>query len=361
MEKRLDQNITDQQGEQHLNKKIAVVAYEKAYDNDQLFQLQNPVFDAVKAYYTKRCMGQCEIHAIEYYQDWTQFDEILVFRVDYRVFYKLLHLKCKKIYFAFEPEVVKKEHTAQNIRKLLQIFDLIVTPFTDLVDHKKIFYCTVSEEVDTNYSKVPFSERKLIVNVSGCKTSHNKHELYSERIRFIEYFEKLPQEEMMQLDLYGQGPWEKLHYQCYKGTAKDKIALYHHYKFALALENTRGINGYITEKLLDCLRAGIVPVYAGPGNIDAYVPRRCYIDYFSFASIDELVKYLAEMPEVEYNKYICNIKEFMSDPARIYPWKKEAFQDVLEEIDELEYEPGQTKQWSIYLLYIRLRYWLFHK
>ncbi len=73
-------------------------------------------------------------------------------------------------------------------------------------------------------------------------------------------------------DLYGEG-WERRHPQvdratyadarrAYRGGTSDKLATLGRYRFALAFENAR-FDGYVSEKLFDCLYAGTIPVYLG--------------------------------------------------------------------------------------------------
>ena len=47
----------------------------------------------------------------------------------------------------------------------------------------------------------------------------------------------------------------------YRGMVKDKLATLQIYKFSICYENARDIPGYITEKILDSMAAGCIPVY----------------------------------------------------------------------------------------------------
>ena len=285
------------------------------------------------------------VHTADMFESWDELDYILVLRADYKVFYRVSKLEnnVKKIYFAIEPEVVKKEHNQKNIKKLLNIFDMIITPFDDLVDYNKIFPCTVYENLVPDFGCIPFNDRRLLVNVSGYKHSFNRHELYSERIRLIKWFDKQIKcgKNKNEFDLFGQGKWQRIHSESYRGKAENKIRLYHNYKFALALENSRGINGYMTEKLFDCFIAGIVPIYAGADNIEQYVPQNCYIDYFAFPSVEKLIDYIRNMREEEYNGYISNIKNFIADPKLTYRWSADAWKEYLQVIVQYDYR-GST-------------------
>lgn len=71
------------------------------------------------------------------------------------------------------------------------------------------------------------------------------------------------------LDLFGKG-WPK-------GFAKeidagDKISVMSDYLISPCIENIT-MNGYVTEKLIDCLVAGVLPLYGGAHDIEKYVPK----------------------------------------------------------------------------------------
>jgi len=76
-----------------------------------------------------------------------------------------------------------------------------------------------------------------------------------------------------------------------KGVCKTKGEAYSRYRFAFCLENSR-VNGYVTEKIFDCFQEGIVPIYGGAYNIEKYVPKDCFIDYYDYRNLDEIVDYI---------------------------------------------------------------------
>lgn len=83
--------------------------------------------------------------------------------------------------------------------------------------------------------------------------------------------------------------------------------LLHHYKFYLAIENSRD-EDYVTEKLYQGLRAGSVPIYFGAPNVRDFLPHpdsALLID--DFDSIDALVDYVkrASADEHLYAKHMA--------------------------------------------------------
>lgn len=94
-----------------------------------------------------------------------------------------------------------------------------------------------------------------------------------------------------------------------------KECLLHHYKFYLAIENSRDID-YVTEKLWQGLRAGSVPVYLGAPNIRDFLPHpdaAVLIDDFS--SLAELAAYIknASINETLYNRHLKWKREPLPD------------------------------------------------
>ncbi len=182
----------------------------------------------------------------------------------------------------------------------------------DVVDNKVFF------KIDFPYHfsgkdvlYMNFEKKKLLTNISGNKISTGNFELYSERLRVIEYFEYYSDD----FDFYGTG-WQTEKYKNYKGICDSKFEVYNKYKFALCLENMYNVNGYITEKILDCFNAEIVPIYKGAKNIQSYIPQGCYIEYDKFKSIEELHHYLKDLTEEKYLEYIENIRNYKKDERK---------------------------------------------
>lgn len=166
---------------------------------------------------------------------------------------------------------------------------------------------------------VPFSEKKLLTNISGNKYSTDRMELYSIRRKSIQYFERRLGGDF---DLFGIG-WNEPAtmsqrffratvpiYKSYVGQVISKPETFSKYRFALIYENTQ-VPGYITEKLFDCLRSECVPIYLGAPNIEEIIPNDIYVDRRNFKSDEHLVNYLISVDEDKYNRYLERIAVFM--------------------------------------------------
>lgn len=189
-----------------------------------------------------------------------------------------------------------------------------------------------------NKNILPFYPFKLL-NLFGT-------ELYSERIKAVNYFEKnIPGE----FSLYGRG-WnqpkkrnltEKLFgykkYKTYKGPVEDKIKTLSNFKYSICFENLTNVNGYVTEKIFDCLKARCVPVYLGADDITKYIPKNCFIDFRDFKNFEDLLKYLKSIDEKTYNIYIRNIDSLLNDKKFIEKWFEDGFSKFFtEEILEIK-------------------------
>lgn len=211
-------------------------------------------------------------------------------------------------------------------------YDKVFTWDDKIVDNIKYFKINFShlfpriEEFEENLER--FSNRKLLVMISGNKTAKAKGELYSKRREVIKWYEK---NESDSFDLYGMG-WDKIIttnryarfllnkllklfkvklYPSYCGMVDEKKSVLRKYKFAVCYENSNKELGYITEKIFDCFFAGCVPIYWGAVNVEDYIPRGCFINRKDFSSERQLFDFLNSMNEIEYNKILSSIKEFI--------------------------------------------------
>ena len=289
-------------------KKLAIIPWDESIKKDNLYKKSNNCWHS-RFKQTFEENGY-EFHTIDMYSDLREVDWFLFFTLNYGWLWRVVRCgkKGKMIYCSGEPAVVKAENSADGYKELLKIFSFILTWNEDLIDGKRILKRCIPYDFQKQYGNVPFEKRKLMVNVSGNKHSTHPDELYSEREKVISYFEQYASDEF---DLYGTG-WNKDEHPSYKGVIDDKMELYHHYRFALCLENTKNVKGYLTEKLFDCFCAGIVPVYSGADDVNKYVPSECFISYNQFKSVAEMRRFLKEMEKKEYEKYLSEIDRLLN-------------------------------------------------
>jgi hypothetical protein len=184
-------------------------------------------------------------------------------------------------------------------------------------------------------------------------------ELYTERLRAVAYFG-----ERDEIDLYGVG-WDGppfrigrtrvpgklqlLQYKVdtvmdrlrpdpllvaarrvYRGPVPVKSEVLSRYAFAICFEN-QILEGWVTEKIFDCLAAGAVPVYHGAPDIERWVAPECFIDMRSFSGYDELRAFLHDLSPAQVDAYREAGREFFRT-EQFRPFGKEAFAELFAEI-----------------------------
>jgi len=163
--------------------------------------------------------------------------------------------------------------------------------------------------------KEAFSERKLVTMFADAKASQHPNELYSHRVRAIRWFEASAPG---RFDLYGIG-WDKGSFPSYRGAIEDKLPVLAKYRFCICYEDAQGYPGYITEKMLDCFRVGVVPVYGGAPNVERWIPSDCFISINQFKTYYEMFDYLNGMSAETHGAYLDRIEEFVSG-EKYYPF-----------------------------------------
>jgi len=208
-------------------------------------------------------------------------------------------------------------------------FPLIFTWDDNLVDNKKFikFYLPIPDRQPIE-NPIPFADKKMLVLINHDKISKIPDELNSERKKAAWFFGK---KLLDQFDLFGSKwnqPKNKIQkifpflvkkYSNYRGHTVDKIATLSKYKFCICYENWSGGQGYITDKMFDCFQAKTVPIYWGAKNIEDYVDKRAFIDRRQFKNNYELLEFILNIKEEEYNNYISAINDYLkSDKYKLF-------------------------------------------
>lgn len=255
-----------------------------------------------------------------------EVDKIIFFNLTSKVArrYDLSRLpKEKLVLFMWEPKTVLRRMYQPKIQNR---FSHIYTWDDSLIDgktHFKFHYpvlCPMLAEIPS------FEEKKLCTLVASNLNSNYENELYSQRKVAIGFFEKIGE---AGFEFYGR-KWDPSEYKSYRGPIADKLGTIKNYRFSICYENTHGTQGYVTEKIFDCFAAGNVPVYWGASNIEEYIPKDCFIDRRSFATMEELYAFLKGMKKEEYDGYIARIKVFLNSDA--------AQRFALAELEEVFYQ-----------------------
>jgi hypothetical protein len=235
-----------------------------------------------------------------------------------RNYLRLNRLDANLILIIFE----SKLHAPENhFIKLGQLCDKVLTwndNFTSNTKFEKYLLPLPFEWPQVQ--KKTFNERKMLVNISANKYFFSFSEFYSKRRSVIKSAEDFfgPR-----FELYGFD-WNKPvtlsqrffsfltpFYKSYKGIVQDKSKVFSEFRFALIYENS-SVEGYISEKIFDCLRSKCIPIYLGAPNILSYIPTNVFIDRNKFDTDYELFQFLESIDENYFNKYLENIDNYLS-------------------------------------------------
>ena len=168
--------------------------------------------------------------------------------------------------------------------------------------------------------------KKIVVINSNHNPRGRSGEQYSHRIDAMTTLSRIGV-----VDLYGK-KWRKwwkrsamwLPYwrnrkallSIYQGSCSSKFETLSKYEFCLCYENM-AMNGYITEKIFDCLYSGTIPLYKGAPDILNYVPADVFIDCRKYPTVGGMWDDIAAMPDAAISKIRDAGQAFLkSDYAR---------------------------------------------
>ena len=229
--------------------------------------------------------------------------------------------KSKKNYLIIiEPPIIIKEN--HNIKRLDE-FNKVFTWNDDLVDNINIYKHQLSHDFLFNKNegtKFPGGYCMIVSN----KKSNKKNENYSFRKKIIKFYESSNEK----FDLFGKG-WNKftdsniyINYifknfkvrppMSYGGVIGNKHLVASNYDFQFAIENSKNINGYISEKLFDCFLSGNVPIYSGAKNILKYIPKETFINLDKFDSLQKAHEFISSLDQKKIKQIKQNGYEFIT-------------------------------------------------
>jgi hypothetical protein len=181
-----------------------------------------------------------------------------------------------------------------------------------------------------------YEERRIfscLINANKRFKSDTPNDLYVERVAVIRWYEKhAPQH----FELYGLG-WNKPRHDdgfpgrvkrraqrlatqlfgyrpfpSWRGEVQDKSTVLLNSKFSYCYENVYGLTGYITEKMIDSMLNGCIPVYWGADNVGERIPPDCFIDRRKFADTAAVHEFLLSMTAKEYAGRQQAMREFLT-------------------------------------------------
>jgi alpha(1,3/1,4) fucosyltransferase len=226
--------------------------------------------------------------------------------VDQTVLHNISHHPLKKlILLALEPPSLLPFLYHPGMKNH---FGTIFTMLDDWVDGRVYYKFYHPIPLEEPLENVPdFDQKKLCVMILSNMTNHHPLDIYAERRKVASFFEN-----DAEFDLYGSN-WD--HYPTWKGNESGhQFPILKNYRFCFAYENTRDLQGYITERIFNAFFCGCVPIYWGAANITDYVPAECFIDRRQFSSHEELYRFIKNIDRPTYESYIDAAQRYIKSP-----------------------------------------------
>lgn len=321
----------------------ACIIVQDFYKDNKLFNLNDKIINRDNCiysfYYLKNELKKYDYNLSTQDINTIKNSEIVLYNEMPKILPERSDIK-KSYLIIFESELIKPENWDTEKHSY---FNKIFTWNDEYVDNKKYFKVNFSHKIPRNF-RIDTLKRPGFCTLIACnKSNKHRNELYSERIKAVQWFEK---NQPNDFEFYGinwnkfKKPFERLNrykllqelftirFDSYKGVVISKFETMSKYKFAICYENAKGIPGYITEKIFDCFFAGTIPVYWGAPNVSDFIPENCFIDIRKYKNYDELYNYMKNMSEKEYTNYIRSIEEYVNSD-KIYPFSAECFAEVI--------------------------------
>jgi len=293
-------------------KQIFIDPPSKAYYEDRLFDDANPVLnrdDTLAPFIRLRVDLEQQgiiLHTVDYLAQQMNHEQVSdYYSLGILENYQRLNARDDvrlRAFMIFEPPVVDPR-LYRALPELTAAFDQVYVhnvhgdgyslKGVDQSKLRKLYWQQTHKGVlDDFWQREERLNRIVMINGNHKPVSRNG-DLYSTRIEALAVLAKVDA-----VDLYGRG-WERwwsrnsmwLPYwrhrstlmSIYKGACKSKFEVLSQYAFALCFENME-MEGYITEKLFDCLYAGTIPLYLGAKDISDLIPEGVYIDCRKYTS-----------------------------------------------------------------------------
>jgi len=194
------------------------------------------------------------------------------------------------------PHLFNQQAIYDRIQQDYQKFDKVLGWHESLFNLPNFKFKPISEisqwsalpnELDTNQFQI-YNKNKMTSFITSNKNMCVGHQFRLDCLNKI-------QQKNLNVDLYGRGINE----------IDSKLQGLKDYRFCIAMENDY-TNNYFTEKLLDCMLSGTIPIYHGCKNIEKYFDINGII---TFETVDELIDILNNLTEENYKSRLSAIQK----------------------------------------------------
>jgi len=219
-----------------------------------------------------------------------------------------------KIGLIMEPPGINN-NVYNNLDQIINYFDFILTYNKDIIEkypNKAKYYPYGGSWILEQY--IGIYEKSSNVNMLfSNKTITDGHKL-----RHKVY------NEIKKVDFYGSGCNKPFEY---------KEEIISPYRFSIVIENSQ-INDYFSEKLLDTMALGTIPIYWGTKNISKYFNKEGII---TFNTIEELKNILNTLTPELYNSKIQAVTENLNLVRKYYCQEDWIFDNIFKHLEIFPY------------------------
>lgn len=108
------------------------------------------------------------------------------------------------------------------------------------------------------------------------------------------------------------------HFNNIGSVIKDKVSFIKKYKFTLAFENS-STSGYTTEKLVEPMLAGSIPIYWGNPDVGRDFNPKSFINVSDFINFEAAIDYILKV-DAEPERYLAYLKEPWLNQNQVPSW-----------------------------------------
>ena len=255
------------------------------------------------------------VHTLDlFFANFWDVDVLIVFKIDFTLGMVIKVLRrfpeVKLIFIQTEEELISP-FSSSEILTNEYYFDKTLSWRTDLlIKHNVIhqFYPNPSVK-----EKTELGLRSSQIVLIGANKKAGKGELYGFR---WELFKEL-NATVEHCALAGPG-WDVQELGevriDYLGVIEKKHDVLKKFNFGLVVENSAEYGG-ISEKIIDCLKAGTIPIYYGAPDIKEFIPEGCFIHVRDYENLSTLSLYIKGLSEFEVIGFQKEINKFLQSEA----------------------------------------------